>query len=274
MWESVASAWERNADFVDTQLAAATEAMLDAAQIGPGEAVLDLAAGPGGTGIAAASRVGEAGRVVITDVSPSMVEAAARRSAALPHVSTRLADLIATDGMNAEFDVVTCRHGLMFAEPPAAAVREAARVLRPGGRYAAMTWDARSSNPWLGLILDAVGEQFGVPFPPPNVPGPFALDDPDPLEALLREGGLQDVRVTRVATPMSAESLEAWWGRVPELAGPLAIALAGMEPAARQQIHARALAAGAVASRSVPNGIEFDGSVLVATGRVGPKPAA
>ena len=57
----------------------------------------------------------------------------------------------------------------MFVDEPADAVREARRVLRPGGRYVAMTWDAREANPWLGLILDAVGEQFGVPFPPPGI---------------------------------------------------------------------------------------------------------
>ncbi len=272
MWESVAHSWERNADFVDAHLARATEAMLDAAQIGVGDAVLDLAAGPGGTGIAAAARVGETGRVVITDAAPTMVEAAARRTTALPHVRTRVADLIATQAKDAEFDVVICRHGLMFVEPPADAIKEAVRVLRPGGRYATMTWDARESNPWLGLILDAVGEQFGVPFPPPNVPGPFALDDPDRLAAALAEGGLRDVRVERVASAMFVESLDAWWGRVPELAGPLALALAGMGPEAREQIRDRALASGAAAARSVPGGLEFDGGVLVGSGEAAPPP--
>lgn len=273
MWESVAVDWERNADFVEAHLAAATAAMLDAAQIGQGEAVLDLAAGPGGTGIAAAARVGEAGRVVVTDAAPTMVEIAARRTAALPQVQTRLADLTATDALDDEFDVVICRHGLMFVDPPVDSITEAVRVLRPGGRYATMTWDARASNPWLGLILDVVGEQFGVPFPPPDVPGPFTLDDPDRLAAVLTAGGLQDVGVTRIATPMIARSPEDWWGRVSKLAGPLAQALAGMEPEVRQQIQERALASGASASHPAPDGIEFDGGVLVGSGRVSPLPA-
>ena len=87
MWDSVADAWERNADFVDVQLAPATAVMLDAARIGAGDAVLDVAAGPGGAGIAAAARVGEPGRVVLSDDAPAMVEAAARRAAGLAQVT-------------------------------------------------------------------------------------------------------------------------------------------------------------------------------------------
>ena len=270
MWDSVADAWERNADFVDAQMAPATALMLDAAHVGAGDAVLDVAAGPGGAGIAAAARVGESGRVVLSDGAPAMVQAAARRAAGLPQVSTLVCDQGTIDAADENFDAVICRHGLMFVEPPGDAVREAVRVLRPGGRYAAMTWDTRAANPWLGLILDAVGEQFGVPFPPPHIPGPFSMDDPAKLADTLRSAGLDDVHVARVATPMHAASLEAWWDRVPQLAGPLALALAGMESDVREAIRIRAVGGGAVAARASADGIEMDGSVLIASGRRAP----
>jgi SAM-dependent methyltransferase len=267
MWNSVADAWERNADYIDAHTHAATTAMLDAAQISAGQAVLDLAAGPGGAGIAAADRVGSSGRVVITDIAPAMVEFAARRAASMPQVSTQIGDQLAIDAPDASFDAVICRHGLMFAEPPAAAVGEAARVLRPGGRYAAITWDARSANPWLGLILDAVGQQFGGEFPPPGVAGPFALADPAQLAGALSEGGLEDVDVQRIATPMRSASLDAWWDRVPELAGPLAVALAAMPDDVRDEIRHRAIDSARAVARPVADGIELDGSMLVGSGR-------
>jgi SAM-dependent methyltransferase len=172
------------------------------------------------------------------------------------------------DFADATFDAVVGRHGLMFADAPADAVREAARVLRPGGRYAAMVWAAREDNPWLGGVLDAVGEQFGVPFPPPGVAGPFALADPGSLEAALTEGGLREVRVRRLDTPMTVSSLEEWWTRVPRLAGPLAQALAGMPEADRNAIRDRALAKGADAARATGDGIMLAGAVLVAAGTV------
>jgi SAM-dependent methyltransferase len=270
MWNGVAPGWEANAQFVDEQLALATEKLLDAAGIVEGSTVLDLGTGPGGAGLAAAERVGQSGTVVLSDVAAEMVAVAARRASALPHVSTAVFDQSEIAAGDGHFDAVISRHGLMFVEDAVGAVQETVRVLRPGGRYAAMTWGPREENPWLGLVLDAVGEQFGVPFPPPNIRGPFSLDDGVLLTSVLRDGGLMDVQVETTATPMHASSLEDWWERVPRLAGPLAIALAGMEPDVREEIAQRALSSGASASRSEGEQIVFAGSVLIGSGHTPP----
>lgn len=267
MWDSVAPGWEANATFVDEQLALATEALLDAGGVGEGDAVLELAAGPGGAGLAAAERAGSTGRVVLSDVAAEMVGVAARRASAAAQVSTAVFDQSAIGFGDASFDAVISRHGLMFAEDPVDAVAEAVRVLRVGGRYAAMTWDRRELNPWLGLVLDAVGDQFGVPFPPPSVRGPFSLDNAGTLTSVLRDGGLQDVTVKAISTPMHARSLREWWERVPRLAGPLAIALGGMEADVREAIAERAMQAAAKAAVQEEDGIVFAGSVLIGSGR-------
>jgi SAM-dependent methyltransferase len=271
MWDSVAPGWEANAAFVDEQLALATGALLDAAGVGEGDRVLDLAAGPGGAGLAAAPRVGSSGSVVLSDVAAEMVAAAARRASANARVSTVVFDQSAIDFPDASFDAVINRHGLMFVDEPIESVAEAVRVLRGGGRYAAMTWDRRERNPWLGLVLDAVSDQFGVPFPPPTVRGPFSLEDADVVTSVLREGGLQDVTVDAMSTPMHARSLEEWWERVPKLAGPLAIALEGMEADVRDAIGERARQLGSAAAVREGEGIVFSGSVLIGSGH---KPAS
>src|SRR3982074_2773413 len=102
MWNGVAPGWEANAQFVDEQLAFATETLLDAAGIGEGNAVLDLAAGPGGAGPAAAERggrggagargLGPSGTVVLSDVAVEMVAVAARRAGTRTQVSTAVFD--------------------------------------------------------------------------------------------------------------------------------------------------------------------------------------
>jgi hypothetical protein len=66
---------------------------------------------------------------------------------------------------------------------------------------------------------------------------------------------------------MHAASLEAWWARVPQLAGPLAMALAGMDPEVREEITQRALSAGANASQREGDEIVFPGSVLIGSAR-------
>ncbi len=267
LWDGAAAAWERHAALVDSHTAAATRLMLERAEVAPGDLVLDLAAGPGGAGLAAAAITGPSGWVVLSDVAPEMVAAAARRAGALPQVSTMVCDLADIAADDATFDAVLCRHGLMFAADPTAAVDEITRVLRPGGRLAAATWAARGDNPWLGLLLDAVGAQFDMAFPPPGLPGPFALDDPALLADTLTAGGLADVTVEHVRTPMHVASLDAWWAQVPELAGPLAQALAGMEDDVRAEIRARACASAAAVARRVADGLVLDGEILVAAGR-------
>lgn len=266
VWDSVAPGWEASAEFVDSQFALATEALLDAAGVGEGSAVLDLACGPGGAGLAAAARVGSEGTVLLSDGAPEMVAAAARRAQLHTNVSTAVFDQSAIAAQDDRFDAVIARHGLMFVEDHVGAVREAARVLRPGGRYAAMTWGSREENPWLGCTFDAVGEQFGVSFPPPNVRGPFSLADPELLAGVLEQGGLEQVKVQSYATPTPAPSLQGWWERVLQLAGPLATAMEGMEPDVREEIKQRALAAGERVARRERDQVVFAGTVLIGSG--------
>ena len=178
IWNSVAPGWEANAGFVDEQLALATETLLDATRVGEGDRVLDLAAGPAGAGLAAAQRVGRAGSVVLSDVAAEMVAVAAKRASAYARVSTAVFGQSEIDFGDASFDAVINRHGLMFVEDRAQSVAEAVRVLRPGGRFGVMTWDRQESNPWLGLVLNAVGAQFGVRF---HRPPSLARFRPTPL---------------------------------------------------------------------------------------------
>jgi SAM-dependent methyltransferase len=238
MWASVAPAWAEHADYADTRGAVITDRLLELSAPGPGERVLELACGPGGVGIAAAG---------------------------LGNVRTLTLDLDDLGQPDQAYDVVLCREGLMFALDPAHAVAEIRRILRPGGRVALAVWGPRARNPWLSLVFDAVSAQLGVTLPPPGVPGPFALDDPERLAGLLAGAGLADVAVTEVPAPLRDASFEAWLARTSALAGPLARRLAALPEPARRQLRDRLEAA--VRPYRTPAGLDFPGVSLLASGR-------
>ena len=267
MWAAVAPAWEEHAEYADARGAEVAERMLSLTAPRPGERVLELACGPGGLGLAAAARVAPGGEAVLSDVAAGMAEIAAARAQALgvSNVSTRVLDLERIEEPDASYDIVLCREGLMFAPDPGRAAREIARVLRPGGRAAVAVWGPRADNPWLGLVLDAVGAQLGRPVPPPGVPGPFSLGDAGALEAHLSSAGLAGVEVAELPVPLRAASFEEWWERTAALAGPLAAILPSLPEPARAAITARLR--DATEPYRTATGLELPGVSLIASAR-------
>lgn len=271
LWARVAGGWARHADFADfadARGAQSAERMLELAQVGTGDRVLELACGPGGLGFAAAKRVGPGGEVVLTDVAEEMTAIAAARGAelGLGNVAFRRVDLERIDEPDASYDVVLCREGLMFALEPDRAVAEIRRVLRPGGRAAVAVWAARERNPWLGLMMDVVSAHIGAPVPPPGIPGPFALGDAGELRRLFADAGLADVRVGELAVPLRTASFDEWWERTTALAGPLSAILAAMPEEGVQALRQGARAA--VRPYETASGsLDFPGETLIAAGR-------
>ena len=108
--------WQRGAAVRGQAFAAATELMLDLAELETGNRVLDVAAGTGEQTLAAARRVGPTGRVLATDIAPGMLEVAAEeaRQAGLPNVETRVMDAQSLDLEADAFDAAISRRGLML----------------------------------------------------------------------------------------------------------------------------------------------------------------
>jgi SAM-dependent methyltransferase len=260
LWSAVAGGWAEHAAYIDARSAPVTEAMLRRTDPRAGDRVLELACGPGGVGLAAAERVAPDGDVVLTDVVPA-------RAAALGHanVAARVRDLEAIDEPDGAYDVVLCREGLMFVPDPARAAAEIARVLRPGGRAAIAVWAARERNPWLGLVLDAVTEETGAPVPPPGVPGPFSLADPDGLVRLLADAGLAGITLDEIPVPLRAPTFDEWWARTTALAGPLAQRLAALPDDAARAVRERARRS--TEPYATAAGLELPGVTLLASGR-------
>lgn len=114
--------------------------VIELAAIEPGDTVLDVGTGEGMIGFAALDHVGEAGRVVFSDVSDELLRTCADIARALG-VADRCRFVRASasrlDAVESEsVDVATTRSVLIYVQDKAAAFAELHRVLRPGGRIA------------------------------------------------------------------------------------------------------------------------------------------
>ena len=268
-WSQAAQGWARAAEEEETGASAeAARWMLEAAELEPGQRVLELACGAGRVGLQVATRVGPEGTVLCSDFAEEMVKAVGERAERLgvPNVETRLLDAQQLDLPDEEFDVVLCRFGYMLMADPQAALRESARVLRPGGRLVSIVWGTAEQNPWLWLVIEALIDRLNAPPPEPGAPGPFSLGEAGRLRPLVEQGGFGDIEVAELATAQPYDSLAAWWDDLMEVSGPLAAMLKAMPAEDREAIRAKALAGGEKFVRADGRAV-FPAAVLGATAR-------
>ena len=188
----------------------------------------------------AAALADRVARVLSTDLSPAMVEAARRRGIA--NAEHRVLDLQALDLPDACVDAVVCRFGYMLAPDPALALRETRRVLRGGGRLAFATWGPANRNPWATAYGPVLIERGLQKPPPPGEPGQFALDEPGQIEELVRGSGFIEVTVEEVGVEYRFESWSDYRRVVTSLAASLRGTLDQLDDRTRAEIDAGARA--------------------------------
>ena len=210
-WEEAAGAWNRWGPTLEAWLGEATERMLDAAGVGTGSRVLDVAAGTGGQTILAARRAGAGGRVLATDISTTILTYAAKAAAdaGLGNVET-----LEVDGEGLEvldpgsFDAVISRVGLIYFPDQQRALAGMRRALRPGGRIAAVVYATAERNEFFSIPVSIIRRRANLPPPLPGQPGPFSLGRPGALEQALTAAGFDQVSVEAVNAPLRLTSAE------------------------------------------------------------------
>ncbi|HYE40295.1 MAG TPA: class I SAM-dependent methyltransferase [Ramlibacter sp.] len=235
-WEGAAEAWDRWGPLLSRWLGAATEAMLDMACVDPGSRVLDVAAGAGEQTLAAARRVGAAGHVLATDISPAILrcaQAAARRSG-LHNVETQELDGERHDLLPAgSFDAAISRVGLIYFPDQQRALAGIRHALRPGGRFAAVVYSTAERNAFFSIPVAIIRRNAQLPPPLPGQPGPFSLGGEGVLARTLEQAGFSDVEVRRIDSPVRLPSAAECVRFERESFGALHQMMAGMEEAAR-----------------------------------------
>ena len=152
---------------VETFLTPLGPRLVDACRIGPGQRVLDVAAGTGNASIPAAQRGAE---VVASDLTPELFEAGRRRAAdAGVELRWAQADAEQLPFEDESFDVVISSIGVMFAPHHQEAADELVRVCRPGGTIGLLSWTPEGM---LGAFFRTM-RPFMAPPPPGASPAPL-----------------------------------------------------------------------------------------------------
>ncbi|MEV0132735.1 methyltransferase domain-containing protein [Dactylosporangium sp. NPDC050688] len=192
-WEAAAPGWIRHADRHDLRGRPLGEVALRALAVRPGERVLDVGCGCGGTTAELAAAAGRSGAAVGVDLSAAMVDAARAR---FPGPRFVAADIEALDVVpGGPFDAAYSRMVLMLLADPVAGCATVRRCLRAGGRLAATVFRAGPGNAWMPAAMLGAAPHLDAlpPLPVGAEPGPFALADPERIARVLTAAGFTGI---------------------------------------------------------------------------------
>lgn len=232
-WGRAAPGWGRRREAFQRAVQPVSMWLVDALRPQPGHRVVEVACGPGDTGLLAAELVQPGGSVLLTDAAEPMVELARARVRELgaSGVEAKAMDAEWLDLPAASADGLLCRFGLMLLADPGAALSDWRRVLRPGGRLALAVWAAAEANPWATVVTEALVAAGHAEPPDPGAPGMFALADRSRLLALLEGAGFTGAATEEVEVRFRYGGRDEVWEERLDLSPDLPQAVEALSPA-------------------------------------------
>lgn len=245
-WRDAAPGWRAWFDVLEAEEGgrAVSRKLVELAGIGPGDSVLDVAAGYGEPGLTAARAAAPGGRVVCVDIAAAMLAVGRERAAAegLGNVEFVEADAEELAFPAASFDAVLSRQGLQFLPDLPGVLARLRGFLRPGGRLAAAVWGPPGLVQFAAPV-PVIRAELELPPPPAGLPGPFALADAGQLATLVEAAGFQHVRTGTVTVTWRFASPELATRWLREVAPPISGLLDGQSPGVQQRVWAKVTAA-------------------------------
>lgn len=173
----------------------------------PRERVLELACGTGIVTREIAATM-DGGTLLATDLNPAMLDVARAELEHVRGVEFQVVDACDLPFEDRSFDVLACQFGVMFFSDKVKAMREARRVLVPGGRYVFNVWDSLEHNPIPRAVQEVVTAMY--PDNPPTFlrSAPYGWSDRGEIERVVRAGGFDRCEIVTVSLPCSAPSAE------------------------------------------------------------------
>ena len=183
--------------------------------------VLELAAGTGIVTKQVLAALPASAKLTVTDISEPML-GVAKSALSDPRLTFQPADACQLPFPDKSFDALVCQYGVMFFPDKVQAMKEARRVLTPGGTYIFNIWDSFEHNP----IPKTVHETLAALIPTNPIPFlakmPYGYSDRAEIERVTRAGGFINVKIETVefpcSAPTAADVARAWVEGTPILA--------------------------------------------------------
>lgn len=208
MFDSSAGGYDRSGPGVFARMGAR---LVEKVSLTPGARVLDVATGAGAALLPAARRVGPSGQMTGIDLSQGMLrEAQANaRAAGLTNVQLLKMDAERLDFPDAAFDAVLCAHGIFLLPDREAALREMARVTKPGGAVGVSIFG--DSPPAFMPAWDMLAQQFREYGVQARFPNPLAYLTPEEMTGLLGRAGLGSAQAAGETEDVVFADAQDWW---------------------------------------------------------------
>lgn len=191
--------WLANLQRFESMIAPIGAALLTHAKFKPGERVIDIGCGGGGTTIAIGRAVSPGGHATGLDISPDLIWSCGARASQGTQSDVRFvcADAATATVTGAPFDRLFSRFGSMFFPYAKAGFRNLRRMVKDGGRIDLGVWAGPQENPWLQTMMGAVADYVTPPETPPDphAPGPFAFADTAYLTEVLEQAGFGEIAI-------------------------------------------------------------------------------
>ncbi|MFZ1882167.1 MAG: methyltransferase domain-containing protein [Rhodoplanes sp.] len=172
---------------------------LDQLNLRPGERLIDIGAGSGGAALIAAAEHGA--DVLAIDASREMVSRintrAQQQRDCVSRVRAEIMDGTALSLPDARFDAAISVFGVILFPDAVGGMREIARILKPGGRVAVVTWTDMERYELATRLIDAIASVRGPQPPPSSLPAQLRFREEAAFHKLLSAGGLTVESITR-----------------------------------------------------------------------------
>lgn len=257
--------WDYSSPYYDKgwsqQLWPAQQRLLNTIAVQRGEKVLDISCGTGLVTFPLAGEVGPEGFVTGIDLSEGMIEKATKEaeSIEISNVAFEHMDAEELSLSDASYDVAINSLGLMYYPNPNKAIQEMYRVVKPGGRAAALVWGQRKACGWNAIfpIVDRRVETDVCPLF-------FQLGTGNNLQTEFENAGFQDVDLERFDVSLSYQTdEEAIVGAF--LGGAVALAYRKFDEKTKEEVHAEYIKS--IQPYSNESGYEIPGEFVIVVGK-------